>query len=125
MCNQKDYGITDIGTWLEDNKRKIFRYNVYKKVWTPKEMESKYIDESIFEDGGYTRTAYITNAIEIPNDVILELDEVTEDWDENNVTFTKRLGTKNYYKLSDICLCINDSDNELPEDNEDYNPEED
>lgn len=102
---------TNIGTWIHDSQEgQIFRYCVYKKVWTPYEQDKKFSDESQFENGGYWKYAIITNVIEIPNDVLLEFEEVErEDYDCGPF---KPIGCKSYYKLSDICLEKCDEDNE-------------
>lgn len=107
----KTFGITDLGTWLQDNNNKIFRFLTYKKVYTPYEQDKKFIDESMYEEGGYYKFAYITNAIEVPEGTLLELSEVTrnenEDW--------KDTGIKYYKLLSDINLEMANFDNKYEE----------
>lgn len=99
---------TNIGTWVHDlQEGQIFRYCVYKKVFTPYEQDKKFSDEPIFEDGGYWNYAYITNVIEIPNDILIEFDELyEEDGDFKSRCF------KTYRKLSDIQLVKYEKDNE-------------
>ena len=108
--------MTDFDTFVLDNQDKIFRYYKYVRVWTPFELDKKYSDESIFENGGYAEFAYIRQAIELPDeDVLLKL-EIThspEDdilyQDEDNDRIYK------YEKLSDIVLEEYSSDNEKEE----------
>ena len=108
--------MTDMETFILDNMNKIFRYYKYKRVWTPFELDKKYSDESIFENGGYAEFCYIRQAIELPDgDVLLKL-EIThspEDdilyQDENDDRIYK------YEKLSDIVLEEYSSDNERGE----------
>ena len=100
---------TNIGTWARDLEGQVFRYTVYKKVWTPYELEKKYSDESEYEDGGYYNHAYITNIIEIPNDVLIEFEELAEY--EEGAPFEPK-GYKTYRKLSEISLSKFDIDNE-------------
>ena len=50
--------MTDFDTFVLDNQDKIFRYYKYVRVWTPFELDKKYSDESIFENGGYAKFAY-------------------------------------------------------------------
>ena len=98
--------MTDFDTFILDNSNKIFRYYKYKRVWTPFELDKKYSDESIFENGGYAEFVYIRQAIELPDgDILLKL-EVTynpdddilyQDKDEEDILFK-------YEKLSDIVL---------------------
>ena len=108
--------MTDMETFILDNMNKIFRYYKYKRVWTPFELDKKYSDESIFENGGYAEFCYIRQAIELPDgDVLLKL-EIThspEDdilyQDENDDRIYK------YEKLSDIVLEEYSADNERGE----------
>ncbi len=103
------FGITDIGTWIQAQEGQVFRLLTYKKVWTPYEMDKKYSDESIFEEGGYYVFVYITNAIETPEGTLLELSEVEQDYD--NGTW-KDNHIKHYRLLKDIKLTKYDIDNE-------------
>ena len=103
----KTFGITDLGTWLQDNRGQVFRILTYRKIWTPYEQDKKYSDESIYEEGDYYLFAYITNAIEVPEGTLLELSEVVQNedgtWDYDH---------KKYYKLlKDIRLELVDFDN--------------
>lgn len=108
--------MTDFDTFVLDNQDKIFRYYKYVRVWTPFELDKKYSDESIFENGGYAEFAYIRQAIKLPDeDVLLKL-EIThspEDdmlyQDEDNDRIYK------YEKLSDIVLEEYSADNEKGE----------
>ena len=88
--------MTDMETFILDNQDKIFRYYKYVRVWTPFELDKKYSDESIFENGGYAEFVYIRQAIELPDgDILLKL-EVTHNPDDD-ILFK-------YEKLSDIVL---------------------
>ena len=98
--------MTDMETFLLDNQDKIFRYYKYKRVWTPFELDKKYSDESMFENGGYAEFVYVRQAIELPDgDVLLKLelthnpeDDILYQDEEDNETIYK------YEKLSDIVL---------------------
>ena len=103
--------ITNIGTWVHDLSDKIFRFLIYKKVYTPYEQNQKFSDESEYENGGYYKFGFITNAIEIPNDVLLEINEVTE-VDEGSFEY---LDKKIYVRLSEIRLEYYESDNKKEE----------
>lgn len=93
----KTFGITDIGTWIQDNKDQVYRILTYRKVWTPYEIDKKYSDESIFEEGEYYLFARITNAIEVPEGTLLELTEVVQGddgiWIDNHFTHYKLLSS--------------------------------
>lgn len=82
--------MTDVETFILDNAGKLFDYVIHKKIFTPWEIKQCYIDESVYEDNLF-RQAYITEAIEVPGDVLLGL------LDEDKTRTT-------YYKLSDIQL---------------------
>lgn len=38
--------ITDMETWLLDNEDRIFRFTVYRRMFTPKEQAAQYFDET-------------------------------------------------------------------------------
>lgn len=96
--------ITDMETWLLDADDRIFRYWVYKKMFTPHEQERKFIDQSCFEDD-CCQFAFIEEAIELGNgDWLLglrlimdgELCEIVE-----------------YYKLNEIKLAFYECDQNI------------
>lgn len=87
--------MTDLETWINDNKDIIFRIARYKRIFTPYEQEKKFIDEDIFEEM-YNGT--ITKAIETNNEVILEI----EVWYEDTDFEMKRSKITNYELLSNI-----------------------
>lgn len=85
--------MTDFETWLLDNSDRIYRYWVYKRMFTPHEQEMKYVDQSCFEDVT-ANEGYIREAIELPDgDILLgfELPDMETQYIE-------------YYKLSEINL---------------------
>lgn len=93
--------------WLDDNKNTIFRFLVYKKVFTPYEQDKKFSDESMYEDGGFYKFGQITDIIKIPNDILLEM-KILIDYDEFG-PFTD-INQTQYYKLSEIRLLKNNDD---------------
>ena len=56
--------ITDMETWLMDNDHRIFRYLVYRRMFTPYEQEKKFVDESEFQDNHYN-FGFIEEAIDL------------------------------------------------------------
>lgn len=56
--------ITDMETWLLDNEGKIFRYVIYRRMFTPYEQEQAFTDESQYEDTHFT-FGFIEEAIEL------------------------------------------------------------
>lgn len=96
--------ITDMETWLLDNDDRIFRYLVYKKLFTPYEQEKKYSDESQFEDTHF-RFAFIEEAVKIgPGEWLIGFREIIDGEICDNV---------DYHKLSDIQLSFYDSDQNM------------
>ena len=100
----------DITQFLQENRDTIFRYLVYNKfnIWTPEQIEKKYCDESVYLDTHY-EFAKITDAIETPNGLMLELDIYDPDDRE-------RLHRKDYKMIDDITLERFDIDNVGEED---------
>ena len=107
----QDLEITNIGTWLHDEGDYIYRFLVYKKVWTPYELDKKFSDESEYEESGYYNFAKIVNIIEIPNDILIEF----EIFYPNDEEIYESSGRHEFHKLSDIKLIRYDSDNEIKE----------
>lgn len=56
--------ITDMETWLLDNEGRIFRYVIYRRMFTPYEQEQAFSDESQYEDYHFT-LAFIEEAIDL------------------------------------------------------------
>lgn len=104
-----NYSISDIGTWINDNRDKVYRISEYKKMFTPYEVENKFMDEDVYENT--YEDVSIVDAYEIPNDVLLKLliikDNDDEDDDFGNVYLYKR--------LSDVRIMEYDYDNKKGE----------
>lgn len=89
--------ITDLETWLIDNDERIYRYLVYKRMFTPYEQREAFEDETQFEESTYT-FAKISEAIDLGGgDWLLGLTEVDPDTLES-YSYTE------YYKLNEIRL---------------------
>ena len=100
---------TDMETWLSDNSDRIYRFMVYKKLFTPYEQEQKFSDESQFEDTHY-RFGFIEEAIELGHDEwLLGLREIIDG----------EVYDINYFKLSDIQLSYFEQDQNMLSDEED------
>ena len=104
--------MTDFDTFIHDYAdNTIFRYFKYRKVFTPYEMDKKFSDEDIYENGGYAKYVYIRQAIELPNgDILLKLEETIPPSDEDlyDGESDRRFL---YEKLSDIVLQEWETDN--------------
>lgn len=100
---------TDMETWFSDNSDRIYRFMVYKKLFTPYEQEQKFSDESQFEDTHY-RFGFIEEAIELGHgEWLLGLREIIDG----------EVYDINYFKLSDIQLSYFEQDQNMLSDEED------
>lgn len=100
---------TDMDTWACDNSDRIYRFVVYKKLFTPYEQERKFIDESQFEDDHY-RFGFIEEAIELGHgEWLLGFCEIVECEVQNYIS---------YFKLSDIQLSYFEQDQDMLKHNE-------
>lgn len=89
--------ITDFETWLLDYGDRLYRYLVYKRMFTP-ESESEY------EDNHY-ELCQIAEAIDLGGDWLLGLRTIEEDG--------KIYGMIHYYKLSEIRLAFFENDQHI------------
>lgn len=56
---------TDLYDFVRHHHNDIFRYWIYRRMYTPFEQEKKYSDEDYYEDS-YCTYAYIRELIELP-----------------------------------------------------------
>lgn len=95
---------TDMETWGYDNSDRIYRFLVYKKLFTPYEQERKFEDESQFEDIHY-RFGLIKEAVELGNgEWLIGFREIID---------YEVCGYISYFKLSDIQLSYFDGDQDM------------
>ncbi|MBO5037733.1 MAG: hypothetical protein J6D42_11725 [Clostridia bacterium] len=97
--------ITDMETWVHDNEDRIYRYLIYKKVFTPYEQQSAFIDESIYENSGHYTLGKLTEAIDLGNDWLLGFRTISDDG--------RISGILEFVKLSEIRLEVFDYDQDL------------
>lgn len=94
--------ITDMETWLLDNEGRIFRFTVYRRMFTPKEQAAKYSDETYFEDGGTYQFGIVEEAVELGHgEWLLGIREICDDAVCEIVS---------YYRMSEIRLHCFDND---------------
>ena len=94
--------ITDMETWLLDNEGRIFRFAVYRRMFTPKEQAAKYSDETYFEDGGTYQFGIVEEAVELGHgEWLLGIREICDDAVCEIVS---------YYRMSEIRLHCFDKD---------------
>lgn len=96
--------VTDMETWLVDNSERIYRFLVYKKMFTPYEQQMAFSDESQYEDTTF-RFGVIEEAVELNNgDWVLGIREIIEYEVSNFIC---------YYRLSEIHLEMCDKDQDM------------
>lgn len=101
--------ITDMETWMLDFSDRIYRFQVYKKLFTPYEQSMKFMDETQFEDNQY-RIGYIKEAIDLGNGKwILGFREII---DGDVCEYIS------YFRFDDIQLSCFDSDQHMWDDEE-------
>lgn len=95
--------MTDFETWVLDNSDRVYRYWVYKRMFTPHEQDAKYIDQSCYEDET-CEYGIIKEAVELPDgDILLG-------FIDPNDAGTRVEGYITYYKLSEIALVWSPTD---------------
>ena len=88
-----------------DNDDRIYRYWVYKRMFTPEEQEAKWSDQSYFEDEVCSH-GRIEEAVELPDGDVLIGFRSPDD------TGTYSEGCIEYHKLSEIALAYYPIDQE-------------
>lgn len=96
----------DLETWISDNSDKFYSVKKYMKVYTPYEYDKKYSDETRYE---WEKTCKIKEAIEIPNDVLLGLQEYFDEYvtlSDNTIDYgiKEAFGGLLYVRLSDVVI---------------------
>lgn len=99
--------ITDMETWLLDNDGRVFRYLVYKRMFTPYEQQNAFLDESEFTDSHYS-FGIIEEAVDLEGDWLLGIREVDETSLDGDVV--KTWDSLQYYRLSELRLSCFDQD---------------
>lgn len=95
---------TDMETWWSNHNNRIYRFVVYKKLFTPYEQEHKFMDESQFEDDHY-RFGFIEEAVELGDgEWLLGFREVIDGEVCESIY---------YYRLSDIQLSCFERDQDM------------
>lgn len=97
--------MTDFETWVLDHSDRVYRYWVYRRMFTPYEQEQKFTDESCFE-ADECSFGCIKEAVELPDGDILLGFVDPADYEtrvENYIDF---------HKLSEIRLAYSPRDQE-------------
>ena len=95
--------------FIRKNPNRVFRYWVYKKVFTPFEQEKKFSDESRYEDD-YANFGVVREIIPLPeSDYLLgiaQVFETLEDLKEDHAHI-------DYFRLSEIRLAYYPNEQEV------------
>lgn len=88
----------DVKAFFKAIENRPIRYWVYKRMFTPYELEHKFMDESVFEDS-YATEGYIKEVVLLPdNDVLLGIARGSEiNSEDDDYTYMV-----DYHKLSEI-----------------------
>lgn len=96
--------ITDVETWLLDESERIYRFLVYRRLFTPYEQQQAFIDESQFESDYYS-FGIIVEAMDLSvGDWLLGFREVVDGELSDEIV---------YYRLSEIRLSYREEDKYL------------
>ena len=96
--------ITDFETWLLDYGDRLYRYLVYKRMFTPYEQQHAFEDESVYEDTHY-ELCQIAEAIDLGGDWLLGLRTIGEDGKVYNLCQRKGIQLK-VPKDRDYCFLL-------------------
>lgn len=97
-------------TWLKANQGKIFRFLIYRRMFTPYEIDEKYSDETVYEDGGNYEYGKIEEVIQLDGDYLVGIKLCYVDYDPCEIS---ERGAITYVRLSEIRLSCFDIDNEV------------
>lgn len=87
----------DFETFLLDDGDRLFRYLVYRRLFTPKEWELKYTDQTEY-DGPHYHFGFIRESIALPGgDYLLGIQEVYDELPDEEPCI-------DYFKLSELRL---------------------
>lgn len=102
--------VKSIEKWVAESDGAVFRYQVYRKVYTPFEQQNASMLESQFETVKYNY-GYIESVIPLGGG----------DWliGFRDIYFGIESGVTRYYRLSEIRLEISDDDQNIDEEEED------
>ena len=71
--------VMNINEWIERYKNTVFRMLEYKRMWTPYEMEEKFVDETEFTTDQCILVK-VKEAVTLPNgEVFLKLRDVDDE----------------------------------------------
>lgn len=95
----------DFETFVRDAGERIFRYWVYRRMFTPLETEKKYIDQDFFEDS-HCSFGIIKECIKLNDgDYLIGFQDVSVE-DE----YIQIYNDTSFYKLSEIRLSFSHRD---------------
>lgn len=97
----EEFFVNDFEEFIRLNRNNIFRIAIYKRIFTPYEIENKFTDESIYEE---YKCCKIEQVIKInEDDYLLSCHGV-------DISMGEIFDTIEFYKLSEIRLSYNPND---------------
>ena len=105
----------DFETWLHDVvEDKVFKVDKLRKIWTPEELENKYVDqdeyETVIDYGTLVEVVPLGGELNNTQDYLLGFKDNWVSIDIVNKEFKSKIESScylHYYKLSDILLTDN------------------
>ena len=92
------YQYGDLETFLLDNGERLFRFLVYKRLFTPYEQEHRFMDQSEYEETTY-RYGFIRESVSLGNgDYLIGIQEVFDELPEADAARVE------YFRLSELRL---------------------
>lgn len=96
----EEFFVNNFEEFIHLNQNEIFRIAIYKRIFTPYEIENKFVDESIYEE---YKCVKIQQLFKLDNDYLLGCQEV-------DISMGEVFDTIEFYKLSEIRLSHNPKD---------------
>lgn len=96
----EEFFVNNFEEFIRLNHNEIFRIAIYKRIFTPYEIENKFVDESIYEE---YKCVKIQQLFKLDNDYLLGCQEV-------DISMGEVFDTIEFYKLSEIRLSYNPKD---------------
>ena len=105
-------GYKSLRSFLGETKDRVYRFWVYRRMFTPYEQSQKFTDESVYEDT-HAILGYIRESIPLPaGDVLLGIEEVYPG--DDGCDGGDECASLQYYKLSELRISWYPSD--MPDD---------
>ncbi len=106
----------DLEHWFRQHRKRLYRFYVYKRMFTPYEIDKAFIDETCYESD-CAMLGILEEVIELKDDYLFGIRQVFVDCSVSD--------TVEYYKLSELRIEWREKDEEDYIETEDVENEED